>query len=450
MAAISIHWHRRDLRLFDNAALSHALQGGLQVLPLFIFDTDILNHLEDPDDARVTFIHREVCRLRDELRGHGSAILVKFGRPAEVWAEILKEYEVAAVYTNDDYEPYAAKRDAEIAALLGQSGIPFHRFKDHVIFERQEVVKADGAPYVVFTPYSRAWKACLMNSVLDTTTESGEPLTSCPAAFAPHLCTPFVEKFLKTPQLPVPDLSEMGFTPSSIPIPPKEVAQGLIRTYGETRNFPSVEGTSRLGIHFRFGTISIREKARKSIHLSETFLNELIWRDFYAMILANFPRVAEGPFREQYAAIPWRDDEEAFQAWCEGRTGYPIVDAGMRQLNQTGYMHNRVRMITASFLTKHLLLDWRLGEAWFARKLLDFDLASNNGGWQWAAGCGTDAAPYFRIFNPTSQQEKFDKHKAYIKQWVPEFGTSQYPPPIVDHKFARERCLSTYKAALAS
>lgn len=417
-------------------------------MPLFIFDTDILNQLEDKDDARVTFIHREVQRLSDELNALGSSLLVKYGRPIDVWKDLVTEYDLAEVHTNRDYEPYAHRRDSEVADFLTQRGIGFYRHKDHVIFEEHEVVKQDGSPYVVFTPYSKVWKSQLHADNVTTETEDGQTL-ECPEALAPHLCRKHSGNYLRIDTLPIPRLEEMGFTSSTQSIPPREVAQGLIRNYAETRNFPSVEGTSRLGIHFRFGTISIREKARKALQLSETFVNELIWRDFYAMILANFPHVAQGPFREQYSNIQWRDDEAGFEAWCKGRTGYPIVDAGMRQLDQTGYMHNRVRMITASFLTKHLLIDWRLGEAWFARKLLDFDLASNNGGWQWAAGCGTDAAPYFRIFNPASQREKFDKHWRYVKEWVPEFGTSTYPEPIVDHKEARARCLEVYKQALS-
>jgi deoxyribodipyrimidine photo-lyase len=439
MSKISIFWHRRDLRLHDNAGLYHALKGDNPVLPLFIFDTEILDKLEDKKDARVEFIHNELKRIKSLLEERGNSILVKYGKPEAIWRSLLEEYTIDAVYANRDYEPYARERDEAIEKLLAEKEIPFHRYKDHVIFEEKEIVKKDGDPYTVFTPYSRRWKEKL-ESKLD---EEGNSffLRSFPTES-------LQSNFLKISPCEMPSLDEMGFSHTDISIPDKSVSQGLIRNYGKTRNFPAADGTSRLGIHFRFGTISIREKAVKAAGLSDTYLNELIWRDFYAQILANFPHVAEGPFRQKYANIPWRDKEEEFQKWCEGKTGYPIVDAGMRELNQTGYMHNRVRMITASFLTKHLLIDWRWGEAYFAAKLLDFDLASNNGGWQWAAGCGTDAAPYFRIFNPTSQMDKFDKEKKYIKKWVPEYGTEEYPAPMVDHKFARERCLETYKEAL--
>ncbi len=244
-------------------------------------------------------------------------------------------------------------------------------------------------------------------------------------------------------------LKEMNFNPTGKAFPSKQTAQSIIKNYDKTRDYPAILGTSRLGVHFRFGTISIREKARKAKALNETFLNELIWRDFYMMILAHFPHVAKGAFRKEYDNIQWINNEHEFAAWCNGTTGYPIVDAGMRELNTTGYMHNRVRMIVASFLTKHLLINWQWGEAYFAEKLLDFDLSANNGGWQWAAGCGTDAAPYFRVFSPQLQTERFDKQLQYIKKWVPEYGTAKQIQPIVEHTFARKRCLDVYKAALS-
>jgi deoxyribodipyrimidine photo-lyase len=426
---ISIFWFRRDLRWEDNAGLYHALRGGLPVLPIFIFDKNILDDLEDRDDARVTYIHDRIRTLGEQ----GSGIWVEYGEPEEVWKNLLNRFEIGAVYANRDYEPYAKDRDAAVGALLQAKGIPFHTYKDQVIFQYDEVLKDDGTPYTVFTPYSRKWKARLK--------EEGIPHFQ-----AENLLD---NLWKKAPRQPVISLEEMGFSRSSLDIPPLTVPQGLIRNYDKTRDFPAIQGTSRLGVHFRFGAVSIREKARKARELNETFLNELIWRDFYAMILAHFPHVVAGPFKKAYEAIEWRNNPAEFEAWREGRTGYPIVDAGMRELNATGYMHNRVRMITASFLTKHLLIDWRWGEAYFARKLLDFDLASNNGGWQWAAGCGTDAAPYFRVFNPQAQQEKFDPELKYVKKWVPEYGTSRYPQPIVDHKMARERCLATYKEALS-
>ncbi|MBX2926886.1 MAG: deoxyribodipyrimidine photo-lyase [Saprospiraceae bacterium] len=445
MEPISIFWYRRDLRLNDNAGLYHALRGPYPVLPLFIFDTNILEDLEDKKDARVEFIHDHVAALSEQLAGMGSSIRVEHGDPATVWKQLLSTLPIGAVYTNRDYEPYALERDAAVKALLDGRGIPFRTFKDHVVFEQQEVVKDDGLPYTVFTPYSRKWRAKLQSRPKAAATDSAQSfyLKSYPTE-------QYFDRFVKTPPAAVPLLESMGFERTGLVFPSAEVARGLIRNYDKTRNTPGIMGTSRLGIHFRFGTVSIREKARHALALNDTYLNELIWRDFYAMILANFPHVADRAFRPDYDRIAWRDDEDAFQRWCEGRTGYPLVDAGMRELSATGFMHNRVRMVTASFLTKHLLIDWRRGEAWFAQKLLDFDLASNNGGWQWAAGSGTDAAPYFRVFNPLAQQQKFDPDFTYIHRWVPEYGTPEYPMPIVEHKFARERCLEVYKAGLGT
>jgi len=447
MAKINICWFRRDLRLTDNAALYHALKSDLPVLPIFIFDKNILEKLADKADARVTFLHNTLLELNKELKTLGSTILVKYGRPETVWKEILKEYEVNAVFTNRDYEAYAIDRDTAVKNLVEATNASFHTSKDQVIFEKDEVLKGDGTPYTVFTPYSRKWKAKLLTRM--ESIENAQGVTEeLSYYFKSYPTEKYASNLYQLPTVELPTLAEIGFEKSKIEIPSKTVARGIIRRYDETRNFPAIDGTSKLGIHFRFGTISIRQKARSAQQLNETFLNELIWRDFYAVILAHFPHVAKGAFRKKYENIPWRNNEEEFKNWCEGKTGYPIVDAGMRELNNTGYMHNRVRMITSSFLTKHLLIDWRWGEAYFAEKLLDFDLASNNGGWQWAAGCGTDAAPYFRIFNPTTQMQKFDKELKYIKKWVPEYGTNTYPAPIVDHKAARERCLATFKAAL--
>lgn len=446
MQAITLFWFRRDLRLQDNAGLYHALKSKFPVLPVFIFDTDILDQLEDSEDARVSFLHQRIAELQLELHSLGSSILVRYGKPAEVWPEILQDFVVAEVYTNHDYEPRAIQRDEQVKSLLAEQNIPFFSYKDQVIFEKLEVSKPDGKPYTVFTPYSRTWKTKLA-SQMESFSENG---TEKRLSFflKPYPCADHFSNFWHTDSLPLPGLSAMGFQASSIAIPPTTVGQSLIKTYDKTRDFPYLNGTSRLGIHFRFGTISIREKARRALELNETFLNELIWRDFYAQILTNFPHVAERSFRQEYDRIEWRNNEQEFEKWCTGKTGYPIVDAGMRELNATGFMHNRVRMITASFLTKHLLIDWHWGEAYFAKKLLDFDLASNNGGWQWAAGCGTDAAPYFRVFSPAAQQEKFDPEYKYVRKWVPEYGTPAYPKPMVDHKFARERCLEVYKAAL--
>lgn len=440
MQKISIFWFRRDLRLEDNAGLYHALKGPYPVLPLFIFDKNILDKLEDKDDARVTFIHRTLSQLHESLQKVDSQLLVKYGTPDAIWEELLTSYDIGAVYTNHDYEQYAIQRDKNIEQRLAEASIPFHTFKDHVIFERQEVTTQQGTPYKVFTPYSRQWLK-KMQSQIDKNGVSFY-LKAYPSL-------KYIQNCYTTTVPPMPSLAAMGFEISSLEIPPKVVPQKRIHDYKENRDTPSITGTSRLGIHFRFGTISIREKARRAQTLSSTFLNELIWRDFYAMVLANFPWVETQPFKEKYAALQWENNTEHFARWCEGKTGYPFVDAGMRELNATGFMHNRARMIVASFLTKHLLIDWRWGEKYFARKLLDFELASNNGGWQWAAGCGTDAAPYFRVFNPESQLKKFDKDLIYVKRWVPEYGTAQYPAPIVNHKEARTRCLARYKEALA-
>lgn len=429
---IAIHWFRRDLRLNDNAALFRALQGPLPVLPVFIFDTDILDRWEDKSDARVSFIHQSLQRLQSQLAAQGATLHVLHGEPLKCWETLSEKYTIQAVYANRDYEPYAEKRDAAVAAFLAKKGIRFETHKDQVIFEKDEVLKSDGTPYTVFTPYARRWREKMAVT---------EPFEHFPSEG-------LQARFLRATPLPIPSLRDLGFVPTTIPFPEESVSEALIAAYAEKRNFPAIRGTSRLGVHFRFGTISVREKARKAAQLSEIFLNELIWRDFYAQILAHFPYVAERAFRPAYDRIAWRNAPEDFARWCAGSTGYPIVDAGMRELNTTGFMHNRVRMIVASFLSKHLLIDWRLGEAYFAQKLLDFDLASNNGGWQWAAGCGTDAAPYFRIFSPSAQQEKFDKNGEYVRRWVPELGTPKYPTPMVEHAFARERCIAVYKEGL--
>lgn len=436
--AYNILWLRRDLRLTDSAALYRALKAGLPVQPIFIFDKSILDKLPE-DDARVTFIHDALTKIDSELKTLGSGLQVYYGDPKKIWSQLSKDDELQSVYSAKDYEVYAKERDASIKSMLEAAGKQFLQYKDHVIFEYDEVTKDDGKPYTVFTPYKRKWLTKL---------ESRRPTPMDESYyFKSYPCEKYYNN-LKSSESKMIALEEMGFKRSALSIPPMDVSQGIIRSYGEQRNFPAVDGTSMLGIHFRFGTISIREKARKAAHLSEVYLSELVWRDFYSMILQHFPQVEKTSFRPQYDEIEWRNDEEDYKKWCEGETGYPIVDAGMRQLNATGYMHNRVRMIVASFLTKHLLIHWTWGERYFAEKLLDFDLASNSGGWQWAAGCGTDAAPYFRVFNPYTQADKFDKERKYIKKWVPEVDTPSYPEAMVDHKYARERCLSVYKARL--
>ena len=428
---INLFWFRRDLRLEDNAGLFHALSSGMPVLPLFIFDDDILQKLDNKEDARITFIHVEVMRLKTELEKTGGSLLVKKGRPADVFHEIISNYRVSKVFTNRDYEPYARERDDRVGKLLSEQGIRFITFKDQVIFEKDEILKDDGKPYTVFTPYSRRWKSALSGS-----------------SFTKHNSAGLTGNFLKIMPMDVPVLSSLGFNRSRLTFPPRKPDAGILQHYHRDRDFPALQGTSRMGPHLRFGTISIRNLAEMAIKTNEVFLNELIWREFYMMILWHFPHAAERAFKPQYDRIAWRNDEQQFRAWCEGRTGYPIVDAGMRELNATGYMHNRVRMITASFLARHLLIDWRWGEAWFASKLLDFELSSNNGGWQWAAGTGCDAAPYFRVFNPALQAEKFDPEKKYIRQWVLEYGKSNYPPPIVEHGRARLLAIETYQKAL--
>lgn len=429
---IHVFWFRRDLRLDDNKGLYAALDSDVPVLLIFIFDTHILDDLEEKDDARVTFIHSELNKINESLIEKGSGLKVYYGKPEEVWEGILNTYDVKSVYTNNDYEPYALKRDKQIKKLCESYGAKFQLFKDHVIFEPHEILKDDGTPYRVFTPYSKKWREKLSNQYLE----------SDPSAL-------YFSNFYPLDPTDIISLEEMGFEASSLEMPSDTVSDHTLKSYNDQRNFPAKKGTSRLGIHLRFGTISIRKLAQQSKDKSFTYLNELIWREFYQMILWHFPHVVDQNFNKKYDAVEWRVNEEEFNAWCHGKTGYPIVDAGMRELNATGFMHNRVRMIVASFLTKHLMHDWRLGEAYFAKKLLDYELASNNGGWQWAAGTGTDAQPYFRIFNPESQTKKFDPELKYIKKWVPEFQELSYPKPIVEHKFARERCLDRFKEALA-
>ncbi len=427
---VTIFWFRRDLRWDDNTALYHALSDDNPVLPLFIFDKKILDDLEDRDDPRITFIHRELEKLNSDIADKSASILIKNGNPEEVWKELLDTYAVKQVFFNRDYEPYARERDKAITELLEAHGVTVQSFRDHVIKEPEEVLKDNGDPYVVFTPYSKKWLGSLAESDLES-----------------HPSALYFDNFVEEMH-DLPSLEDLGFSHSDISFPDKDVTNNLLKSYGEKRNFPGEDATSHLGIHLRFGTISIRKLASKARSLSDTYLNELIWREFYQMILWHFPDVVHENFHRKYDALRWRNNKEEFSKWCEGKTGYPIVDAGMRQLNATGYMHNRVRMIVASFLTKHLLIDWRWGEAYFARKLLDYELASNNGGWQWAAGTGTDAQPYFRIFNPYSQTEKFDKDNDYIRKWVPEYASENYPQPIVDHASARQRALDRYKEAV--
>jgi deoxyribodipyrimidine photo-lyase len=433
--AVNIFWFRRDLRLYDNAGLYHALKSDLPVLPIFIFDRNILDLLENKKDARVEFIYRALGVTAKELARHNSSLETYYGKPLEVLSSITEKYSVRRIFVNEDYEPYARERDEAVEKMLLAKNIFFHSYKDHVIFSRLEVMKENGLPYTVFTPYSNKWMTML-------TRGRGDYLNSYPSE-------KYSKNLFRQSAIALPALASMGFSYSGQTFPMPVVDRDLISIYDERRDYPGLDGTSHLGIHLRFGTISIRQLATEALMLSSAFLNELIWRDFYQMILWHFPKVGKGrTFKEAYEKIKWRNDEKEFSCWCEGRTGYPLVDAGMRQLNQTGFMHNRVRMVTASFLCKHLLIDWRWGEAYFAERLLDFDLASNNGGWQWAAGSGCDATPYFRIFNPAVQHKKFDPGGTYIKKWLPEAQDSNYPEPIVEHSFARERAIRVYKEAL--
>jgi deoxyribodipyrimidine photo-lyase len=424
MDSISIFWFRRDLRLNDNTALNQALANSKNVLPLFIFDEEILSELP-LDDARFTFIHDRLCIIDQKLKENNSSILCLKGNPIEVWKELLQSYVIKSVYVNKDYEPYARSRDAKIEELLFSNGVEFLSFKDQVVHEENEVLKKDGTPYTVFTPYKNKWLEIYK--------------TKSPAD------SPGYKHFFQK-LIPFPSLQELGFQKSSIKVRDYELSQ--IHTYPEARDFPSIDSTSYLSPHLRFGTVSIRTVISMIKSSDHVFMSELIWREFFMQILFHFPAVVLQNFKPKYDGIKWLNNEDDFKKWCEGKTGYPMVDAGMRQLNETGYMHNRVRMITAGFLCKHLLIDWRLGEAYFAQKLLDYELSSNNGNWQWAAGTGCDAAPYFRIFNPMEQLKKFDKNEVYVKKWIPELGTNAYCDPIVEHKYARNRALETYKSGI--
>jgi len=428
---INIFWFRRDLRLEDNTGLYYALNAGLPVLPIFIFDTEILDKLENRTDARVEFIYNALTEIDSELKQQGSSLLALAGKPTEVWKELIGKYDISEVFTNHDYEPYALNRDSSIEALLKENGIKFNTFKDQVIFEKSEVVKPDGKPYSIYTPYSKTWRANLNENEL-------KDYIINKAGFNFH-------KFNSK----LPAIEELGFKRAGINFPSKEIRKEIIKNYENTRDIPSIDGTSRLSVHLRFGTISPRGLVKQAMKLNDVWLKELIWREFFMMILYHYPHSAVSSFRPEYDRIKWRNNEDEFEAWCNGETGYPIVDAGMRELNATGFMHNRVRMITASFLCKDLLIDWRWGERYFADKLLDYEMSSNVGNWQWAAGTGCDAAPYFRIFNPASQQEKFDPELKYINKWVPEYGNFGYAQPVVEHKFARERTLKVYKEALS-
>lgn len=424
---INIFWFRRDLRLDDNTALHEALQSGFPVLPVFIFDTDILDKLHNKEDKRVDYIHQAVTGMHEELQKHKSGIKVFNGKPIEIFRSLVKDYEINAVFANKDYEPDAIARDREISAYLKKSGIEFTTCKDQVIFEEHEVVKKDNSPYTVYTPYSKKWKENLKETSIQS-----------------HKID--YKNFFPLKKEKMITLDAIGFKKTDLEMVEPKLEKRIIADYGEYRNFPGMDHTTHLGVALRFGTISVRKCVQYAIKNNDVWLNELIWREFFMQILFHFPHVVRHCFKKKYENIAWRNNENEFKAWCEGKTGYPIVDAGMKQLNETGFMHNRVRMITASFLTKHLLIDWRWGEAYFAEKLLDYELSSNNGNWQWVAGCGCDASPYFRVFNPEEQVKKFDKDEKYIREWIPEDYNEK---PIVEHKEARERALKVYKKAVS-
>lgn len=423
---LSIFWFRRDLRLEDNTALYHSLKSGNPVLPIFIFDDNILSELSSVD-ARVSFIYEKLKSINENLRAYGSSMLCLKGDPIAIWKRLIGEYDISDVFINKDYEPYAINRDTDVKELLEKSNIRFHEFKDQVIFEENEVVKKDGKPYTVFTPYKNRWLGLVKDSDVEVLDYSG------------------LSNYYKS-DFKFPDLSDMGFAESVEHVRDYDLAN--LRDYKQKRDFPSEDITSYLSPHLRFGTVSIRKIISMLGNEDGVFLSELIWREFFMQILFHYPEVVNSNFKRKFDFIKWRNNEEEFKRWCEGRTGYPLVDAGMRELNETGYMHNRVRMVVASFLCKHLLIDWRWGEAYFAGKLLDYDLSANNGNWQWAASTGCDAVPYFRIFNPLEQQKKFDKDFKYIKKWIPDFDKDNYIAPIVDHKFARERALNSYKKSI--
>ena len=425
---ISIFWFRRDLRLHDNAGLYHALKSGLPVLPLFIFDQEILNKLENKSDARVQFIHQTIGNLHNELKQYASSLLVLNGNSIEIFQKIVEDYNVQKVYTNHDYEPSAIARDEQVKDLLNAKNIEFNTFKDQVIFEKSEILSDTGNPYKVYTPYKNKW----LQKVNDFYLKS-------------YPVEKYVANFYQTLPLPLPTLAAIGFQPSDIRIPSSQINETLLKEYDLRRNFPEQAATSLLGVHLRFGTVSVRQMASKAKDINAIWLSEFIWREFFMQLLFHFPYVQNEPFNKRFSKLAWRHNEEDFTKWCNGTTGYPLVDAGMRELNATGLMHNRVRMVVASFLTKHLLIDWAWGEAYFAARLLDYDLSANNGNWQWSAGTGADAQPFFRIFNPTLQQERFDKQFTYIKKWVPEHGTFNYVAPMVDHKFATDRAQLAFK-----
>ena len=425
---INIFWFRRDLRLDDNTALFHALSHKNEVLPIFIYDNNILSKING-NDHRLHFIKESINHLNLTLSKSKKRIICYRGKPLEIFNNLVSKFEIKKVFTNRDYTPYSISRDLSIKKFLAKHNIEFIDFKDHVLFEKNEVVKDDGSPYKVYTPYSRKWISKM--SKIGIKEYCSEKLTNNLVNVSDIKSYNLILEnkticFLKT-----------------------NISEKVIDDYEEIRNFPSLDATSKVGVKLRFGTISTRKLIKRANRSSnKTYLKELIWREFFQQILYHFPKTISESFKPKYDRIEWINNEDKFQKWCNGETGYPLVDAGMRELNKTGFMHNRVRMLVGSFLCKHLLIDWRWGEAYFREKLYDYETASNVGNWQWVAGCGVDASPYFRIFNPHEQLKKFDKNLNYVKKWVPEFGTNYYTNEIIEHKFARERCLNVYKKAL--
>ena len=430
MEEVNIFWFRRDLRLYDNSGLSAATHSKNKVIPIFIFDTSITDKLPN-NDRRINFIFDNLVEIDLKLKKKfNSSINVFKGNPTEIFKELIRDYKINSVFTNNDYEPYALSRDKSIKNLLEKNQIQFKSFKDQVIFEKNEVVKDDGNPYVVYTPYMRKWKANLIEDLSILAEKE------------------VINNFYNSSISGLMKLNEYGFIENDKKIESFKSNKDTVTKYADTRNFPSINSTSKLGPYLRFGTVSVRKIVSGLLKFKDqTFLNELIWREFFMQILFHFPHTAKKSFKSKYDKIIWLNDPKSFEAWKNGETGFPLVDAGMKELNNTGFMHNRVRMITASFLCKHLLIDWRLGEKYFALKLNDYEMASNVGNWQWASGSGVDAAPYFRIFNPHTQIIKFDKNREYINKWV-DTDSKSYPNEIVDHKVARQRCLDTYKMYL--
>lgn len=427
--AVTIFWFRRDLRLDDNTGLFHALNTGFPVLPIFIFDSTILDKLDSKWDRRVDYFHQALQNINDDLKKLDSTFCTFYGEPFNIFKTLLKQYDIQGIYCNRDYEPTAIKRDTDIAEYCKEKAVVFKAFKDQVIFDRNDILKNDGTPYTVYTPYAKNWRHQLSREDCKAKKMNWRGL--------------YRQSFKN-----IHTLADIGFQKTDINFVKPSLNPTIIDNYDKRRDFPAENGTSRLAMALRYGTISIRKCVEFALDHNNTWLSELIWREFFMQILYHYPKVIDCSFKNKYDFINWRNNEQEFELWCAGKTGFALVDAGMRQLNQTGYMHNRVRMVAASFLVKDLLIDWRWGESYFAAKLNDYDLSSNNGNWQWVAGCGCDAAPYFRIFNPETQALKFDSDLKYIRQWIPEFGTNEYPKPMVDHKAARLRALTEYKKAV--